>query len=88
MDALARLGVDPSAIRAVGHRNGVSRLAVFASALRRDFTSESDVDPLVEFRPGQKVGIRCRTPGESRLLVRHDHAWTRSARRGARHGRI
>ena len=33
------------------------RLAVFASALRDDFTPESDVDVLIEFEPGTRVGL-------------------------------
>jgi len=57
MDVLARLGVDPNAVTAFCRRNGVRRLAVFGSALRDDFTPESDVDLLVEFQPGQKVSL-------------------------------
>ena len=57
MDVLTRLDVDPDAIAAFCRRNGVRRLAVFGSALRDDFTPESDVDLLVEFQPGQKVSL-------------------------------
>ena len=35
----------------------IRRLAVFGSALREDFTSESDVDVLVEFEPSARVGL-------------------------------
>ncbi len=35
----------------------VSELAVFGSALRDDFRSDSDVDLLVEFEPGTAVGF-------------------------------
>ena len=38
-------------------RNGIRRLAVFGSALRHDFTPDSDVDLLVEFEPGQVPGM-------------------------------
>jgi predicted nucleotidyltransferase len=38
-------------------RNGVRRLAVFGSALRDDFTPDSDVDLLVEFEPGRKISL-------------------------------
>ncbi len=39
-------------------RHGIRRLAVFGSALRDDFGPESDVDVLVEFEPGTRVGLR------------------------------
>ncbi len=57
IDVLTRLHVDPDAIAAFCRRNSVRRLAVFGSALRDDFTPESDVDLLVEFQPGQKVSL-------------------------------
>ena len=38
-------------------RNGIRRLALFGSVLRDDFTPESDVDVLVEFEPGARVGL-------------------------------
>lgn len=36
--------------------NGIARLAFFGSILREDFGPESDVDVLVEFLPGIRVG--------------------------------
>jgi uncharacterized protein len=39
-------------------RHHIRRLALFGSILREDFDSESDVDVLVEFEPGVKVGLR------------------------------
>jgi predicted nucleotidyltransferase len=39
-------------------RNRIRRLAFFGSVLRDDFTPESDVDVLVEFEPGTRVGLR------------------------------
>ena len=36
--------------------NGIRRLALFGSILRDDFGPESDVDVLVEFQPGVRVG--------------------------------
>jgi uncharacterized protein len=39
-------------------RNHIRRLAFFGSVLRDDFTAESDVDVLVEFEPGTRVGLR------------------------------
>ena len=38
-------------------RNHILRLAVFGSALRDDFTADSDVDVLVEFQKGQEPGF-------------------------------
>ena len=38
-------------------RRGIRRLALFGSVLRDDFTPESDVDALVEFEPGVRVGL-------------------------------
>ena len=38
-------------------RNHIRRLAVFGSALREDFTPESDVDVLVEFDSGHIPGF-------------------------------
>ena len=38
-------------------RNEIRKLALFGSVLREDFASSSDVDVLVEFEPGAKVGL-------------------------------
>ena len=38
-------------------RNHIRRLALFGSVLRDDFKPESDVDVLVEFEPGTRVGL-------------------------------
>ena len=38
--------------------NRIRRLALFGSALREDFGPDSDVDVLVEFEPGTRVGLR------------------------------
>ena len=37
--------------------NGIRRLAVFGSALRDDFTPQSDLDVLVEFEPTTRIGL-------------------------------
>lgn len=44
-------------IAAFCRRNGIKRLALFGSVLRDDFTSESDVDVLVEFEPDKTPGL-------------------------------
>ncbi|MBU0987641.1 MAG: nucleotidyltransferase family protein [Proteobacteria bacterium] len=38
-------------------RHHIRRLALFGSALREDFTPDSDLDVLVEFEPGTRVGM-------------------------------
>lgn len=38
--------------------NYIRKLALFGSVLRDDFWSESDVDVLVEFKPGHVPGLR------------------------------
>lgn len=38
-------------------RHDIRRLALFGSALHGDFTPQSDVDVLVEFEPGTRVGF-------------------------------
>lgn len=38
-------------------RHRIRRLSLFGSVLRDDFREESDVDVLVEFEPGARVGL-------------------------------
>ena len=38
-------------------RHGIARLSVFGSVLSEDFSPRSDVDVLVEFRPGMAPGF-------------------------------
>lgn len=38
-------------------RNRIRRLSAYGSVLRSDFRPDSDVDLLVEFEPGHKVGF-------------------------------
>lgn len=38
-------------------RHHIRRLAFFGSVLRDDFAPDSDVDVLVEFEPGARVGL-------------------------------
>ena len=45
-------------IEAFCRRHRIRKLALFGSVLRDDFTPESDVDVLVEFEPGTRVGLR------------------------------
>jgi hypothetical protein len=38
-------------------RNRIRKLSLFGSVLRKDFQSQSDIDILVEFEPGARVGM-------------------------------
>jgi uncharacterized protein len=38
-------------------KNKIRRLSVFGSALRNDFRDDSDIDLLIEFEPGCRVGF-------------------------------
>jgi predicted nucleotidyltransferase len=38
-------------------RNHIRKFAFFGSVLRDDFTKKSDIDVLVEFEPGARVGF-------------------------------
>lgn len=38
-------------------RNHISKLSLFGSVLRSDFGPDSDIDMLVEFMPGQRIGF-------------------------------
>ncbi len=37
--------------------NHINRLSLFGSILRSDFRPDSDIDLLVEFMPGQRIGF-------------------------------
>lgn len=49
--------VSRSALAAFCRERGITRLAVFGSALRADFGPESDIDLLVEFAPDSVPGL-------------------------------
>ena len=51
------ISIPDDQIAAFCRRRHIRRLALFGSVLRDDFTPESDVDVLVEFEPGRKVGL-------------------------------
>jgi predicted nucleotidyltransferase len=54
----ARIEIPKEKLDDFCRRNRIRRLAFFGSVLRDDFTPESDVDVLVEFEPGTRVGLR------------------------------
>ena len=39
-------------------RHRIRRLSLFGSVLREDFRPDSDIDVLVDFEPGTRVGLR------------------------------
>ena len=51
------VALDASALAVVCRRYGVKELAVFGSAARNEMSPESDLDLLVEFAPGERVGV-------------------------------
>jgi uncharacterized protein len=53
----ARIQIPRDEIAALCRTHHIRRLAFFGSVLRDDFTPESDVDVLVEFEPGARVGL-------------------------------
>ena len=64
--------IDNEQLAKICHRYNIRRLALFGSALRDDFSDESDVDMLVEFEPGKTPGFKFITLEEelSRLVGR------------------
>ncbi len=52
-----QIDVDRDRIAEFCRRNHIRKLAFFGSVLRDDFSPESDVDVLVEFEPGLRIGL-------------------------------
>ena len=53
----ARISIPKDKISEFCKQNQVRRLSLFGSVLREDFGPESDVDILVEFEPGTRMGL-------------------------------
>ena len=53
---MARLTVDKKVLADFCRRHGIRKLSLFGSVLREDFSPQSDVDVLVEFQDGRRVG--------------------------------
>jgi predicted nucleotidyltransferase len=53
-----RLKIPKAQVGEFCRRHHIRRLALFGSVLRDDFRPDSDIDVLVEFEPGTKVGLR------------------------------
>jgi predicted nucleotidyltransferase len=54
---MARINLSKESITPFCVQNQIKRLALFGSVLRDDFHSDSDIDVLVEFAPGKRVGM-------------------------------
>lgn len=52
-----KIEVPKEEIAAFCRRHHIRQLAFFGSVLRDDFTPASDVDVMVEFEPGTRVGL-------------------------------
>ena len=52
-----KIKIDREEIASFCRRHRIQKLSLFGSVLRDDFTSESDVDVLVEFEPGVVAGF-------------------------------
>ncbi len=52
----SEIQVNPSALEEFCRRQKIRRLSLFGSVLRDDFRPDSDIDVLVEFEPGCRVG--------------------------------
>ncbi len=60
-------------IEALCREHHIRRLALFGSALRDDFSADSDVDVLVEFEPSARIGLaffRLQDEGNRVLVTR------------------
>ncbi|MCD4825906.1 MAG: nucleotidyltransferase family protein [Phycisphaerae bacterium] len=53
----AHIQIDKERIATFCRENHIYRLALFGSVLRDDFGPDSDVDVLVEFEPGERIGM-------------------------------
>ncbi len=57
MDRLLPISFPTQTIAEFCRRHHISRLSLFGSALRDDFSSQSDIDILVEFEHGKAPGL-------------------------------
>jgi predicted nucleotidyltransferase len=53
-----RISFSRDALAEFCRRNHIRRLGFFGSILREDFSPDSDIDVLVEFEPGSRIGLR------------------------------
>ena len=53
----SQVSVQKKRLASLCRAKGIKRLALYGSALRLDFTPESDIDVLVEFEQGRTPGL-------------------------------
>jgi hypothetical protein len=61
------IAVDAASLAAFCRKHRIRKLSFFSSVLRDDFGSDSDVDVLVEFETGTRVGLFALTAMELEL---------------------
>jgi predicted nucleotidyltransferase len=54
---VAQIEIPEAQIGEICQRQGIKRLALFGSVLTGRFSDSSDIDVLVEFRPGTRIGF-------------------------------
>ena len=54
---MAHIAIPKDKINQFCTQNQIKRLALFGSVLRADFRPDSDIDVIVEFVPGKRVGM-------------------------------
>lgn len=52
------IDIDPTTIAAFCRRHQIRKMSLFGSVIREDFTPNSDIDVIVEFKPNTRVGFR------------------------------
>jgi len=57
MDLAHRFDIPPAELERFCRENHIRRLALFGSVLGERFGPESDIDVLVEFEPGHRIGL-------------------------------
>ncbi len=57
MSSEEQLGFSASSLKDLCRRFQARRLSMFGSALRGELSEDSDIDLLVEFEPGARVGL-------------------------------
>ena len=55
--SLGHISVDRNALEEICRKWGIESVALFGSALRDDFTPQSDIDLLIEYAPGVRHSL-------------------------------
>lgn len=66
---ISSMNFDDAQLAELCRRHGIRRLSLFGSAARGQLDPDSDVDLLVEFVPGRRVGLRFITVQEELSTV-------------------